>query len=153
MYFFNKCSESPHMDVSPKSRDFPNVHRATQNAFEGHPRASHVVRSDDVSELGDAPGDVDADEWSVSSSSLLKAEEEELAPDEEAPSRSRFFCFMRRFWNQIFTCVSFSSSVAAISTRRARVRYLLKWNSFSSSVSCRVLKLVRMALLGAPTRP
>lgn len=121
-------------------------------------RANHVARSDDVSELGDAPGDVDAEEWSVSSSSLLKPDDEEEEDEEErvvadAPSRSRFFCFIRLFWNQIFTCVSLSSSVAAISTRRARVRYLLKWNSFSSSVSCRVLKLVRMALFCAPARP
>ncbi len=62
------------------------------------------------------------------------------------PSRSSFFCFMRRFWNQIFTCVSLSWRLLAISVRRARVRYLLKWNSFSSSVSCLVVKLVR----GAP---
>lgn len=63
-----------------------------------------------------------------------------------SPSFSRFFCFMRRFWNQIFTWVSLSCRDAAISTRRARVRYLLKWNSFSSSVSCLVVKLVRTAL-------
>lgn len=63
-----------------------------------------------------------------------------------SPSFSRFFCFMRRFWNQIFTWVSLSCRDAAISTLRARVRYLLKWNSFSSSVSCLVVKLVRTAL-------
>ena len=104
-----------------------------------------------VSELGDAPGDVDADEWSVSSRVPVPVpeQEEEDEARAEAPSLSRFFCFMRRFWNQIFTWVSFSSSVAAISTRRARVRYLLKWNSFSSSVSCRVLKFVRSALFCA----
>ncbi|TNN82524.1 hypothetical protein EYF80_007359 [Liparis tanakae] len=34
----------------------------------------------------------------------------------------------------------------ATSTRLARVRYLLKWNSFSSSVSCLVLKLILEAL-------
>ena len=62
------------------------------------------------------------------------------------PSFSRFFCFIRRFWNQIFTWVSLSCRDAAISTLRARVRYLLKWNSFSSSVSCLVVKLVRTAL-------
>lgn len=59
------------------------------------------------------------------------------------PSFMRFFCFIRRFWNQIFTCVSFSCSADAISIRLARVRYLLKWNSFSNSVSCLVVKLVR----------
>lgn len=31
--------------------------------------------------------------------------------------------------------------------RLARVRYLLKWNSFSSSVNCFVVKLVRPVLL------
>lgn len=62
------------------------------------------------------------------------------------PSFSRFFCFILRFWNQIFTCVSLSSRLAATSTLRARVRYLLKWNSFSSSVSCLVVKLVRITL-------
>ena len=58
------------------------------------------------------------------------------------PSFIRFFCFMRRFWNQIFTWVSLSWSAEAISILLALVRYLLKWNSFSSSVSCLVLKLV-----------
>lgn len=43
-----------------------------------------------------------------------------------SPSFSRFFCFIRRFWNQIFTCVSLSWREAAISTRLALVRYLLK---------------------------
>jgi len=69
-----------------------------------------------------------------------------------SPSFSLFFCFIRRFWNQIFTCVSLSWREAAISTRLARVRYLLKWNSFSSSVSCLVVKLVR-TVLGCPTKP
>ena len=49
----------------------------------------------------------------------------------------------RLFWNQILTWVSLSPSVDAISTRRALVRYLLKWNSFSSSVNCRVENVVR----------
>lgn len=62
------------------------------------------------------------------------------------PSRCRFFCFIRRFWNQIFTWVSLSCSADAISIRRARVRYRLKWNSFSSSVSCLLVKLVRPVL-------
>lgn len=42
------------------------------------------------------------------------------------PSFIRFFCFIRLFWNQIFTCVSLSCSAEAISMRLARVRYLLK---------------------------
>lgn len=45
-------------------------------------------------------------------------------------------CFMRRFWNQTLTCLSVRSSRAAISTLLGRHRYLLKWNSFSSSSSC-----------------
>ena len=40
--------------------------------------------------------------------------------------------------------------------RLARVRYLLKWNSFSSSVSCLLVKFVRPVLLklapGIPDR-
>lgn len=43
-----------------------------------------------------------------------------------SPSFSRFFCFILRFWNQILTCVSLSWREAAISTRLALVRYLLK---------------------------
>lgn len=44
-------------------------------------------------------------------------------------------CFIRRFWNQTLTCRSVRSNRAAISTLRGRHRYLLKWNSFSSSSS------------------
>lgn len=77
------------------------------------------------------------------------------------PSFIRFFCFMRRFWNQILTyensllsivskivtnfnltCVSFNWRALAISIRRALVKYLLKWNSFSNSVSCLLVKFV-----------
>jgi len=66
------------------------------------------------------------------------------------PSFMRFFCFIRRFWNQIFTCVSLSCSAPAISILLARVRYLLKWNSFSNSVNIFVVKLVRPVLLTPP---
>lgn len=59
------------------------------------------------------------------------------------PSFIRFFCFIRLFWNQIFTCVSFSCNADAISIRLALVKYLLKWNSFSNSVSCLFVKFVR----------
>lgn len=72
--------------------------------------------------------------------------------DGSNPSFSRFFCFIRLFWNQIFTWVSFNCKAAAISTRRALVKYLLKWNSFSSSVSCLVVKLVR-TVFGCPPKP
>jgi len=44
------------------------------------------------------------------------------------------------------TCVSLRPSAEAISMRLARVRYLLKWNSFSSSVSCLLVKFVRPRL-------
>lgn len=46
--------------------------------------------------------------------------------DSKSPSRSLFFCFILRFWNQILTWVSFSCNELAISMRRARVKYLLK---------------------------
>lgn len=45
------------------------------------------------------------------------------------------------------TWVSFSCRAFAISIRLALVRYLLKWNSFSSSVSCLLVKFVRPVLL------
>lgn len=48
---------------------------------------------------------------------------------------------------RMFTWVSFSCNALAISIRRARVKYLLKWNSFSSSVSCLLVKFVRPELL------
>lgn len=70
-----------------------------------------------------------------------------------SPSFIRFFCFIRLFWNQILTCVSLSCRAAAISIRRALVRYLLKWNSFSNSVNCLVVKLVRPVLLAPPRLP
>lgn len=95
----------------------------------------------ELTELGEASGEVHAD-WSEASPAGSLGQPGG-AGGTRPPSRSRFFCFIRRFWNQILTCVSLSSRVAAISTLRARLRYLLKWNSFSSSVSCRVVKLVR----------
>ena len=52
-------------------------------------------------------------------------------------------CFMRRFWNQTLTWRSVRSSEAAISMRRGRQRYLLKWNSFSSSKSWVLVYAVR----------
>ena len=53
----------------------------------------------------------------------------------------------------IVTCVSFSWSAAAISILLALVRYLLKWNSFSSSVNCFVEKFVLPVLLIPPPWP
>lgn len=61
-----------------------------------------------------------------------------------------FFCFILRFWNHILTCVSFNPSDAAISILLALVRYLLKWNSFSNSVSCLFVKFVRPMFEPAP---
>lgn len=55
---------------------------------------------------------------------------------EESLSFSSFFHFIRRFWNQILTCRSERLRVFAISLLRELHRYLLKWNSFSSSKSC-----------------
>ena len=52
-------------------------------------------------------------------------------------------CFIRRFWNQTLTWRSVRSSEAAISMRRGRQRYLLKWNSFSNSRSCVLVYAVR----------
>lgn len=72
------------------------------------------------------------------------------------PSFIRFFCFILRFWNHIFTCVSFNCRAEAISILLALVRYLLKWNSFSSSVSCLLVKFVLpvlLRLLGPPSTP
>ena len=57
-----------------------------------------------------------------------------LVPAEAPPEH--FLCFMRRFWNQIFTCLSVRLSWAASSARRSFVKKWLKWNSFSSSRSC-----------------
>lgn len=44
-----------------------------------------------------------------------------------------FFHFIRRFWNQILICLSVRQRAWAISILLRRVRYRLKWNSFSSS--------------------
>ncbi len=61
-----------------------------------------------------------------------------------------FFHFILLFWNQIFICRSVRFNAWAISMRRRRVRYLLKWNSFSSSsVWCRVYEVL-VLLLSTP---
>ena len=44
-----------------------------------------------------------------------------------------FFHFILLFWNQILICLSVRHSAWAISILRLLVKYLLKWNSFSSS--------------------
>ena len=73
-----------------------------------------------------------------------------MGSDGTSPSFMRFFCFILRFWNQTFTWVSLSCSVSAISIRLALVKYLLKWNSFSNSVSIFVVKFVFPGLFIPP---
>lgn len=73
---------------------------------------------------------------------LLVGDPVELSAVITRPSFSLFFCFILLFWNQIFTCVSFSCKAEAISILLALVKYLLKWNSFSNSVSCLLVKFV-----------
>lgn len=104
-----------------------------------------VVRVSEVEEVGEGVhGDeLDFSEESSAFSSLPVGVAGEMG---SKPSFSLFFCFILRFWNQILTWVSLSCKEAAISTLRALVRYLLKWNSFSSSVNCLVVKLVRTVL-------
>lgn len=57
--------------------------------------------------------------------------------DEELSSRrlSCFLCFMRRFWNHVFTCVSLRPSADASSTLSGVERYLWASNLFSNPVS------------------
>lgn len=60
--------------------------------------------------------------------------------DEDLPfvlgSLWSFFHFILLFWNQILICRSERHRLWAISILRRLVRYLLKWNSFSSSRTC-----------------
>lgn len=62
-------------------------------------------------------------------------------------SLSSLFHFIRRFWNHILICVSVRSKLDAISIRRVLVKYLLKWNSFSNSTSCRCVNVNLFLLL------
>ena len=55
-----------------------------------------------------------------------------------------FFHFTLLFWNHIFTCFSVRSSMAAIWILRSLDRYLLFWNSFSSSRSWILVYAVRI---------
>lgn len=64
-----------------------------------------------------------------------------------------FLYFMRRFWNQILIWRSDRLSRLAISTRRGRHRYRLKWNSFSSSTSWALVYAVRARLDEADDPP
>lgn len=60
--------------------------------------------------------------------------------------RSCFLCFMRRFWNQVFTCVSLSPKAVASSTRSGVDRYRCPSNRFSRPDSCGSLNTVRAFL-------
>lgn len=53
------------------------------------------------------------------------------------------FAFARRFWNQIFTCVSVSRNDEENSARSAMLRYCFSRNFFSSDNSCCVVNGVR----------
>lgn len=59
---------------------------------------------------------------------------------------SEMFIVASIYTKRRLTCVSFNCRALAISIRLARVRYLLKWNSFSNSVSCLLVKFVRPVL-------
>lgn len=43
--------------------------------------------------------------------------------------RNCFLCFIRRFWNQVLTCVSLNPSAAANSTRSGVDKYLFSLNT------------------------
>ena len=51
-----------------------------------------------------------------------------------------FLCFIRRFWNQVFTCVSERWRAAANSTLSGVLRYLCASNLASKPASCWSLK-------------
>ena len=56
-------------------------------------------------------------------------------------------CFILRFWNHTLTCLSVKSKAPAISIRRGRHKYLLKWNSFSKKEFLIFNNLLDLALL------
>lgn len=58
-----------------------------------------------------------------------------------------FLCFILRFWNHVFTCVSLRLKADASSTRSGVERYLWAANLFSRPVSWGSLKTVRAFLL------
>lgn len=59
---------------------------------------------------------------------------------------SCFLCFIRRFWNHVFTCVSLRLKADASSTLSGVERYLWAANLFSRPVSWGSLKTVRAFL-------
>lgn len=61
-----------------------------------------------------------------------------------------FFHFVRRFWNQIFTCVSVRLSERAKLSLSQTDRYLVLLNLFSRATSCSYVNAVR-ARLGLPS--
>lgn len=69
------------------------------------------------------------------------------SPELMSLRRICFLCFIRRFWNQVFTCVSLRPSAEASSTRSGVDRYRWASNRFSNPVSCGSLNTVRAFLL------
>lgn len=63
-----------------------------------------------------------------------------------------FFHLVRRFWNQILTCVSVSLSDNAKFNRSQTDKYRVVLNLFSSETNCSYVKAV-LALLGLPDLP
>lgn len=88
-----------------------------------------------------------------SSSSPPFIVEEEEGEEEELINLFSFFHFILLFWNQILICRSVRQSACAISMRRRRVRYRLKWNSFSSSRVWQRVYVCRPRLPGLPKVP
>lgn len=57
------------------------------------------------------------------------------SPDMPSRRRNCFLCFMRRFWNQVFTWVSLSPSADASSTRSGVDRYLLGYGQYIPKIN------------------
>lgn len=82
--------------------------RAAPAGPSGHGRAQLEAAS--VSEAEEAGEALQGEEQDFSDeSSAFSSQPVGVAGEMgSSPSFSRFFCFIRRFWNQIFTCVSLS---------------------------------------------
>lgn len=52
--------------------------------------------------------------------------------------RNCFLCFIRRFWNQVFTCVSLRPRAAANSTRSGVDKYLDREIEFLERKNCKL---------------
>lgn len=51
--------------------------------------------------------------------------------------------FVRRFWNQVFTCASVILRPRASAARSADAKYFCLWKRFSNSATCMRVKDVR----------